>query len=248
MGGADVPRQGGLDVRVDVRNTGEQPVFNLGVLGEVFGAREEGRHPGEIPPGKTVSVVLRFPDDAPRPGVHAVRLRLEYAEGTAPDASGNVVTVSEPACLLFARGQGAPPAVRLSASPVTIDVLGVLPVTLESPDGVAHRVRLRAVTSRALIAEDPEEIEVPASGTVRVEVPLRRAGALRGSRPGVWLVAEAVDGPVARTSVAAADVKIAKEPGLLPRIRVFLFVLGGLLVAGALLLELRRRTAPPAVA
>ena len=109
-------------------------------------------------------------------------------------------------------------------------------------------MRLRAVTSRALIPEDPEEIDVPASGAVRAEVPLRRAGALRGSRPGVWLVAEAVDGPVARTTVAAADVTIANEPGLLPRIRVFLFVLGGLLVAGALLWELRRRAAPPAEA
>jgi hypothetical protein len=248
VGGAVTPREGGLDVRVDVRNAGEQPVSNLTVLGEVFRAREEGRHPGEIPPGKTVSVVLRFPDDTPRPGAHAVRLRLEYAEGTAPDASGNVVTASEPACLLFARGQDAPAAVRVSASPVTIDALGALPVTLESQDGEAHRVRLRALTSRTLIAEDPAEIEVPARGTVRVAVPLRRAGALRGSRPGVWLVAEAVDGPVARTSVAAADVTIAKEPGLLPRMRVFLFVLGGLLVAGALLFELGRPMTPPAVA
>ena len=125
MGGAAVPRHEGLDVRVDVRNTGEQPVSDLGVQGELFGAREEARHPGEIAPGKTVSVVLRFPHDAPRPGVHAVRLQLEYAEGTSPDASGNVVTVSEPACLLVTREEGAPPAVRLSASPVTIDVRGV---------------------------------------------------------------------------------------------------------------------------
>jgi hypothetical protein len=239
VGGVVTPRDEGLDVRVDVRNTGAQPVSNLTVLGEVFGGREEGRHPAEIPPGHTVSVVLRFPHDAPRPGVHAVRLKLDYAEGTAPDASGNVVTASEPACLLFSRGQDAPAAVRLSAAPVTIDARGILAVTLESQDGAAHRVRLRTVTSRTLIPEDPQEFDVPASGSVRIGVPLRRAGALRGSRPGVWLVAEAVDGPVARTSVAAAEVEVAKEPGLLPRVRVFLFVLGGLLVAGALLWEFR---------
>lgn len=77
---------------------------------------------------------------------------------------------------------------------------------------------------------------------------LRRAGALRGSRPGVLLVAEAVDGPVARTTVLAAEVMIASEPGLLPRLRVFLFVVGGLLVAAALLRELRRGSAPAAAA
>ncbi len=248
MGGAALPREEGLDVRVDVRNTGDQPISNLHVLGELFGRREEGRHPGEIPPGGAMSLVLRFPARAPRPGVHAVRMLLLYAEGAGPDASGNVVTASEPAYLLVTRGEEAPAAVRLSAPPITIDARGVLPVTLESADGDAHRVRLRAVTARDLIAEDPPEIDVPEKGAVRVELPLRRAGALRGSRPGVWLLAEAVDGPLARTSAAAAEVTIATEPGRLPRVRVFLFVLGGLLVAGALLWELRRPIAPPAEA
>jgi hypothetical protein len=237
----------GVNVRLDVRNVGDQPVSDLRVEGELFGSREESRRPGEIAPGSSVSVVLRFPDDAPRPGVYAVRLRLGYAE-TRPDASGNVVTATEPAHLLVVRGEDAPPAVRLDASPITIDAVGVLPVRLESASGDAHRVRLRAATARDLVAEDPREIDVPAKGTVQVDVPLRRAGAARGSRREVVLLAEAIDGPRARTTAASAEVTIAKEPGWLPRIRVFLFVLGGLLVAGAFLRELRRPREPAASA
>jgi hypothetical protein len=157
-----------------------------------------------------------------------------------PDASGNLVTASEPAYLLITLGEHAAPAVRISAVPVILDASGRLPVSLESADGAPHRVRLRAHTARGLIPDDLPEVALPAAGTVRVEIPVRRAGALRGSHPGLWLVAEAVDGPVARTSVAAADVTIAGEPGLLPRLRPFLFVLGGLLVVAALLWEFRR--------
>jgi hypothetical protein len=105
-------------------------------------------------------------------------------------------------------------------------------------------VRLHAHTARGLIPEDPPEIAVPASGKQRDEIAIRRSGALRGSHPGLWIVAEAVDGPVARTSVAAADVTIAGEPGLLPRLRPFLFVLGLVLVLAALFWEFR----PPALA
>ena len=228
-----------MSVRVDVRNAGDQPVQDLHVQGELFGRREEGRHRGELAPGSSVSLVLRFPSDPPRPGAHAVRLRLGYAE-TRPDASGNVVTATEPAYVLAVRGEQAPAAVRVAASPMTIDAVGVLPVRVESADGDAHRVRLRAATARDLLAEDPGEIDVPAQGAVVVDLSLRRAGAARGSRREVWLLAEAMDGPVARTTAATADVTIAKEPGWIPRVRVFLFVLGGLLVAGAFLWELRR--------
>jgi hypothetical protein len=242
VGGVVQPDPDALAVRVDLRNTGPQTVSSLIVTGELFGRSEESRVLSELPPGGTASVVLRFPDEVPRPGVHAVLLRLDYGEGAPPDASGNPATVSEPSYVLLALGEKASPAVRLSASPATIDARGFLPVTLESADGAPHRVRLRAHTARGLIPEDPPEIAVPAAGAQRVDVAVRRSGAQRGTHPGLWLVAEAVDGPVARTSVAAADVAIAGEPGLLPRLRPFLFVLGGLLVLAALLWEFR---APP---
>jgi hypothetical protein len=77
-------------------------------------------------------------------------------------------------------------------------------------------------------------------GTANAMVALRRASAPRGSRPGVLLVAEAVDGPVARTTVVPAEVAIVGEPGVLPRVRAVLFAFGGLLVAAALVLEFRR--------
>jgi hypothetical protein len=245
VGGAVEPGDDALAVRVDLRNTGPQPVSSLTVTGELFGRRDEERLVQEIPPGGTGKVVLRFPDEVPRPGVHAVLLRLDYAEGTVADTSGNVTTASEPAYLLLALGENTKPAVHVSASAVTIDARGFLPVTLESADGAPHRVRLRAHTARGLIPEIPPEVDVPATGPARVEIAVRRSGALRGSHPGLWLVAEALDGSSARTSVAAADVTIAGEPGVLPRLRPFLFVLGGVLVVAALLWEFRRPALAP---
>jgi hypothetical protein len=54
-------------------------------------------------------------------------------------------------------------------------------------------------------------------------------------------VAEALDGPLARTTVLAAPVDVAADPSLLPRLRVPLLVLGLALVATALLFEILRR-------
>jgi hypothetical protein len=143
--------------------------------------------------------------------------------------------------------QHAPPAVRIAASPVEMDVLGTVPLTIESADGAPHRVRLRTLTARGLHSEGSPEVDVPGKGAVRAAIALRRAGAPRGSRPGLLIVAETVDGPVASTSATAVEVEVAGEPGLLPRLRLPLFVLGGLLVAAALFGELRSPRVPPAV-
>ena len=67
VGGAVQPKEGMLDVRVEVRNAGDQPVPSLTVVGELFGRREEARVAHEVPPGGRVSVVLHFPDVVPRP-------------------------------------------------------------------------------------------------------------------------------------------------------------------------------------
>jgi hypothetical protein len=70
-----------------------------------------------------------------------------------------------------------------------------------------------------------------------------RAGAARGTRHEVLLLAETVDGPLARTAVLAAPVEVAPFPSRLPLLRVPLLVLGFLLVAVALGVEAwRRRT------
>ncbi len=235
--------EGALAVEVDIRNVGDQPAPSLSVAGELFGRREEATVAEPVAPGRTVKVTLRFPNEVPRPGVHALVLRLEYPEGTTPDPSGNLPLASEPAYLLLALGEKAPPAVTVAVAKISIDAVGALPVTLESADGAPHRVRLRVMTQRGLHADAGTEVDVPGQGALTRTVALRRAGALRGSSLGVLVLAEAIDGPVARTTAAAAQVTVAGEPGLLPRLRVILFTLAGLLLAGALLLEFRRAPA-----
>ena len=97
--------------------------------------------------------------------------------------------------------------------PLRLDVRGELAVRLESADGEPHRVRLRALPARGLRAEgDGAEVAVPARGTAPAALPLVRAGAARGSRHAVLLVAEATDGPLARTAVLAVPVEVAAVP------------------------------------
>ena len=67
-----------------------------------------------------------------------------------------------------------------------------------------------------------------------------RAGAPRGSRHAVLLVAEALDGLAARTAVLAAPVEVAADPSLLPRWQKPLLALGLMLLALALGYEARR--------
>jgi hypothetical protein len=134
---------------------------------------------------------------------------------------------SQRAWLLLALGANPGPAVRLTVDTLRLDVKGDLAVRLESADGEGHRVRLRALTARGLRAEgDGTEVAVPARGR---------------SPDAVLLVAEALDGPVARTAVLAVPVEIAPDPSLLPRVRTPVLVLGGLLLAVALLTEGWRR-------
>ena len=119
-------------------------------------------------------------------------------------------------------------------------------VRLESTDGEAHRMRVRALTARGVRPEGPPiTVAVPATGTATVRIPLARAGAAPGSRQGVLVVAEAIDGPLARTAVETAQVEVAQHPSLLPRLRWPLLLLGLALLAAAGLAEWRRRSATP---
>ena len=231
-----------LEVRVVVTNRGDRPAAPLEVTGELFGERREARLAGGVPPGGEGAVHLDFDPAPARPGLHALTLLLEHPLEGLPDGAGNPPMASQRAWLLLALGGPSPgPAVRLAADTLVLDVKGDLAVRLESADGEGHRVRLRALTARGLRAEGGgAEVAVPAKGTAPAVLPLVRAGAPRGSRHAVLLVAEALDGPVARTAVLAVPVEVAADPSLLPRLRAPLLALGLALLAVALGFEARR--------
>jgi hypothetical protein len=101
---------------------------------------------------------------------------------------------------------------------------------------------VRALTARGLRAEGlPTQVTVPAAGVATVAIPLARAGATRGSRHGILVMAEKPDGPLARTAVATARVVVAPVPALLPWLRWPLLVLGLALLAVAAGAEWRWR-------
>ncbi len=231
-----------LEVRVVVTNRGDRPAVPLEVVGELLGERSEARLAGGVAPGGEGAVRLDFAPAPARPGTHALTLLLEHPVEGPPDGAGNPPMASQRAWLLLALGANPGPAVRLAADTVHLDVKGDIAVRLESADGEGHRVRLRALTARGLRAEGGgTEVAVPARGTSPAALPLVRAGAPRGSRHAVLLVAEALDGPVARAAVLAVPVEITPDPSLLPRVRTPVLVLGLLLVAIALGAEGWRR-------
>ena len=179
---------------------------------------------------------LEFDPAEARAGLHALTLLLEHALEGPPDGAGNPPMASERAWLLIALGGPSPgPAVRLAADPLALDVEGRLAVRLDSADGEGHRVRVRALTARGLRADGSgAAVFVPAKGTASAALPLVRAGAPRGSRHAVVLVAEVEDGPVARTAVLAVPVEVAADPSLVARLRMPLLAFGLALLAAAL--------------
>lgn len=234
-----------LEVRVVVTNRGDRPAAPLELTGALLGQERAARLPDGVAPGAEGSVVLAFDAAAAEPGVHALTLLLEYPVEGAPDAAGNPPLASVRAWLLLALGANPEPPARIEAAPSTIDVRGTVEVSLESADGRPRRVRLRALPARGLRVEgEPAQVELPAAGPVRTRLTLVRAGAARGTRHAILLVAEASDGGLARASVATATIEVAPDPALLPRLRLPLAVLGGLLLAFALGHEAWRRRAP----
>jgi hypothetical protein len=227
-----------LVVRVVVANRGDRPAAPLDVTGDLLGERREARLVGGVPPGGSDAVLLEFTPGSGLPGVHALTLLLEYPVEGPPDGAGNPPMDSRIGWLLLALGSNPGPAVRLAAEAPSLDVKADLAVRLESADGQPHRVRVRALTARGLRAEgDGAWVSVPAAGATSTLLPLVRAGAPRGSRQAVLLVAECDDGAVARTDVLATPVEVAPDPSLLPRLRTRLLVTGLVLVAIALGVE-----------
>jgi hypothetical protein len=253
VGGAIVATSPRLEVRVVVQNHGDRPAAPLDVVGELAGERREARLADGVPAGGSATALLDFPPPRLRPGVHALTLLLEHPVEGAPDAASNPPVASQRAWLLLAIGASAEPAVTLAPEPLRLDVRGRLVVVVESADGREHRVRLRVLTARGLRSEgEGEDLTLPARGAVRASFPLVRAGAARGTRHAVLVVAESLDGPLARTTVATAAVEVAPDPSLLPRIRTPLAILGLVLLATALGAEVwlrardRRPPDPPA--
>jgi hypothetical protein len=235
---ATAPR---LEVRVVVSNHGDATAMPLEVVGELAGETRKARVVAGVAPGEEAAVVLDFANGM-RPGRHALTLLLEHPVEGAPDAAGNRPVESQRSCVLLAIGARPGPAVRLEAGDVSLDARAVLPVTLESVDGAAHSVRLRVLTARGLRAPGPApEVGVPARGSVSVEVPVVRSGASRGSRHGVLIVAETLDGDLAQEAVATAAVEVVPDPSLLPRNRGPVLVLALALLSVSGLAELRRR-------
>lgn len=232
-----------LEVRVVVTNRGDRATRSIEITGELLGERRGARLAAGLAPGGSGAVSLDFAPAVTRPGLYALTLLLEHPLDGTPDAAGNPPLASQRAWLLLTLGASPGEAVRLRADPLSLDVRGPLAVHLESRDGEAHRVRLRVLPERGLRAEgEPVELDMPARGVVTTHVPMVRAGAARGSRHAALVVAETLDGPLARTSVAAAAIDVRADPSLLPRLRAPLLVAGFALLLTAFGFEIRERS------
>lgn len=236
---ATAPR---LQVELTLTNRGAVATRPVDVRGELFGEPLAARLSTGLAPGAQGQVTLDIASTPPRPGLHALTLLLEHPVDGPPDGAGNPQVASQRAFLLLALGANPGEAVRIEADPLRLDVRGSLRVRLHSRDGEPQRVRLRALTARGLRPDaDAIEVAVPARGYAAAEVPLVRAGAPRGAGQALLLVAESLDGPLARTSVAAATVDVAPDPAWLPRLRMPVLATGLGLVLLALGYEVRTR-------
>jgi hypothetical protein len=187
-------------------------------------------------------VVLDFAPTPPRPGLHALTLLLEHPLDGPPDGAGNPPVASQRAWLLLALGASPGEAVRVEADPLRLDVRGTLVVRLTSRDREEQRVRLSTLTARGLRPErDAIDVVVPRQGVATVQVPIVRAGAARGSRQALLLVAETPDGPLDRTAVGVATVEVLPDPALVPGLRKPLLGTGFALILLALGHEIRAR-------
>ena len=227
-----------LAVSVTLTNRGEPCLGPIEVVGEIDGQRRDTRLAGGLGRNADGFVTLEFASPPRRPGLHALTLLVEHPLAGTPDAAGNPPLASERAFLMLAIGASPGEAVRVAAEPLGLDVRGALAVRLESRDGEAVRVRLRALTPRGLRTEgEPILVEVPARGQATASVPIVRAGAPRGSRMALLLVAETPDGPLARTSVAATTVEVLRSPPRVAGLRPLILAGGLALLAAAGLYE-----------
>jgi len=229
-----------IDVRIGLANRGEAAARVASVEAELFGHRDTRRLESDILPGQTGTVRFSFPLAEAVAGVHAIVLHLEYRSPGGPgDAE---LLLLQPAYVLVALGEAAAPAVTLTAPEARMDSVGRWRIGLESHDGAAHRVWLRAVLPRHLRVDPAESlVEVPAAGRVERELLLFRVDAPWESTQGALLLASTEGEELVRTSAAVAVVRVGHEPGWLPRLRRPLVALMLALFLAAAYFELRRR-------
>ena len=232
VAGTVLPTAEALEVRLAFTNRGDAATSSVEVEGELLGHRLRGRL-AAIPAGEDRVLVLRYPPEVPRPGVHALTLVAEYGP-----ASGDT-RFSQCLFLLLALGARAEPPVTLAIDEVPLDTYGPLTVRVTSADAQAHQIRLRLVTPRGLRGEAPLEVAVPATRTVEAHLPILRSGAPRDTRQGVLVVAEEMGGAVARVAAAPAVVRVLPDPAWMPRLRWPLLALALVLVLVAFVVELR---------
>ncbi len=224
-----------LEIRVVLTNLGDEAASGVSLEGELLGATERARLDGDVSPGQSRSVDLRYPLGIARAGLHALILLIDYS------GPGGESDFSQRAYLLIALGGVAEPVLRISAPELELDTHGTLRVELESLDGETHRVLLSVETPRALrVLDGPLELEVPASGSVSARVVILRGVAPPGSEQGILVVAKAVDGDLERTSVTPGLVRVVPRDPLLARLRRPLLAAAVALLAGAAAFELRR--------
>jgi hypothetical protein len=247
VGGAVESSDEALEVRVDLINGGDVAATAVDVRGELGDEMDQASLPKGVPARATRSVLFRFAR-VPRPGTHALGLRLDYTEEAAPGRTP--VTTSQRAYLLLSLGANPGDALRLSTGETSMSTRGMVPVRVESADGASHRVRVRVLTPRGLNADSPVEVEVPAAGAATAEIPVLRGSVPRPSRQGILVVAEVLGEDLAQANVAATLVHVAPDPALLPKLRwpLAAVVVALLLAAAILETRSRRRAEPPAVA
>lgn len=233
-----------VELRVELVNRGDAAAVPLQVDAGFLGGRATARVEDGVAPGASREVVLHFPLEPERPGVHMADLHLQFPVSPGAPAQGSS---SQRAYLLVSLGSNPPPAVALAVPAVSLDTRATLRVGVRSADGKAHRVRLRVLPPRGLntLAGGVREVDVPAAGEASADVELLRAGAPRGSRTGFLVVASALDGPEERTTVATGEAEVRPAPPpLTARLRWPLVVLGAALLLAALAYEVgvgRRR-------
>jgi hypothetical protein len=230
-----------LRVWVDLVNRSQSPVFDLRLDGELAGEFAEAPLDETLAPGERGRVELSFPARVPRPGLHALILRIDFRPGEPP-APKDSRRSSQLGFLLLPLGGQPPPALALRVYPGEVVFRGESRVELESLDGVDHDVQLRVHTAPGLAAYPRElELELPGGGSAEVAVKLLRSSAGDDTRHGILVEARLLDGPLARSAVSAGVVDVRRRPNRVRSLARPVLALAAAAVVAALLLEIRLR-------